>query len=856
MTDSVQLLPRKSDWRWLVIPGLVVLTALLMGLPTLRGTFVGGDDHRLVLNHVYVNHPSFEHAIDLFRIVHRDLYQPIPLLSFQMEFSVAGAMGLLGGEVDSFAWLFHLTNIWLHAVNALLVWLMVRSVCTNIQGVSRETVAGLAGLLFAVHPLQVEVVAWLNGRMMLLSTMFALLAVWSMVRWLTISRHRWAYLTVLFTLLCAISKIRVGLPVILIALPFVMDKRVTRRVITVWAVCVVVTAVFVVVNYRATADAGMFAGAAEHMLGSHIVRGLRSLAWYIEHFIWPVGLASWYPAPGMVAWSDRETFISLIVVAPVLALAVILSCKSRKMMFGFGWFFATIAVTLQLVPTRNTLAADRYMYLPIIGLLLVVALGCERLAAMMSHRMGQRRGRLASGFVVSVLTFTMIAVSWHTAWYYENPVRKAQRLAQLNPEALHVWERLAWAYHHDEQYALAIETARKELSHHDSAARSAAYLVIGVTQHELGQYDKAIESYKAAIAEDPKSARPVYRLALTYETLGQSNEALTWMEKAVEMAPLKNPWINRLASVYRLADRRDDARRLYEQSLRNNPFEVPATIGLAELDAELGTRESYQAAADRLEQLLEWMPENVAARVNLGVVYYALGRTRESANAYLEALKYEPLNLTALLNLGQLHAANGDAQTAWRYYQDALRVGLESVNQVEAVHDFLTTQGQASMTQSLWNDYLLRHPESSKAKSFLIWSAALSGDKVRAKKTLTTLTSDSEKSDPLVTATRIYLALVEKDVSSALEHTEALCGLAASGASARQRLQRRLADLLLVDEDWPWVYCIAARLLIASSDASRAKAFIEFGSERCKDERCQLEIARLQDLLSELETSD
>ena len=105
---------------------MVAVAAVVMGLPTLGGSFVGGDDHRLVLNHVLVNHPSVAHALELFTIVHRDLYQPLPLLTFSAEFAAAKALGLFSEGVGGGARLFHLTNIILHAVNAVLVWAVIR----------------------------------------------------------------------------------------------------------------------------------------------------------------------------------------------------------------------------------------------------------------------------------------------------------------------------------------------------------------------------------------------------------------------------------------------------------------------------------------------------------------------------------------------------------------------------------------------------------------------------------------------------------------------------------------------------------------------------------------------------------
>ena len=154
-----------------IAPAIAVFAlAFLMGFPTLRGSFVGGDDHRLVLNHVLVNHPSLAHAAKLFTIVHRDLYQPIPLLSFSLEFAVADVLGLFDEGLDGGAWIFHLTNVILHAINSVLVFFLVRALCRPDEDTAGARVATIAAALFAIHPLQVEVVAWVNGRMMLLSS--------------------------------------------------------------------------------------------------------------------------------------------------------------------------------------------------------------------------------------------------------------------------------------------------------------------------------------------------------------------------------------------------------------------------------------------------------------------------------------------------------------------------------------------------------------------------------------------------------------------------------------------------------------------------------------------------------------
>ncbi|RME39676.1 MAG: hypothetical protein D6788_04935, partial [Planctomycetota bacterium] len=395
----------------------VVVLALAVGLPTIRGGFVGGDDHRLVLNHALVNHPSLDHAVKLFTTTHRDLYQPVPLLTFQIEFAVAQALDLFSGGVQRGAWLFHLDNAILHAVNAVLVFLLIlrlheRAGASEGRGVSATAEAGgdltppgfvemgeiaraqargsgtngnggergrsctrvslmvaaTAAVLFAVHPFQIEVIAWVNGRMMLLSTLFALASLLVFMRWLERPRVSLLALTFLFVVLCGLSKVRVSLPVLFLIAALARRVRLDRRFWGVLLAVGLITAAFVLINVKSTAEAKLFAEGAEHLRGPRLVRVLMALAFYFRHVVWPAGLCSYYPTPPVVSWNDAGLLWDALTVMAALAVLGWIAWKTAVGRYGTAWFFSALAVTLPFFPARNILAADRYMYLPIIGL--------------------------------------------------------------------------------------------------------------------------------------------------------------------------------------------------------------------------------------------------------------------------------------------------------------------------------------------------------------------------------------------------------------------------------------------------------------------------------------------------------
>ena len=824
--------------RWWAMAALVIVAAVVMGAPTLRGTFVGGDDYRLVLDHVLVNHPSLPHAVKLFTILHRDLYQPVPLLSFSAEFAVAIPLGLFDEAVEGGAWLFHLTNVALHALNALLVFAVILALRGTEHKDSAPTIATIAGVLFAIHPLEVEVVAWINGRMMLLSTLFGLASLVTLNRWLQVNRHRWAVLTAVLVALSAMSKIRISLPVLLLIVPLARRRRITLRFIALWLVCAAFTGGFAVVNYIATDRAGMFSGAAESLHGPPVIRSILALAWYFQHFTWPTGLASWYPTPVRVHWSDPATWRAMAILVPVLVLVIWSAFRWRVARFGFVWFFVTIASTLQLVPTRNTLAADRYMYLPIIGLIWIVAAALYTVHGAASRRWPAYWVRPVTASIAVAVAVAMILTSWHTASFYETAVKKTLRIAELAPETPHVWERLAWALCKSGRYQEAIEVAQREFAHQAKGVRSEAYQVIGTAKLALGQHDDAIADLRRAIEVNPDGPQAPYHLAKALEELGHLDEAAAWYEESVKMAPLANPRLLRLAELYRVLGRSADARATYHKVLVNNSYDVKAAMGIAELDIEEGTVESYRAAEERLTTLLEWMPENSAAWVNLGVARHGLGRTSGAIEAYRRALTKDPAQATAALNLAMMYYETGDVRRAGPLFERAAANGLESFEEVLAVHDFLAAQGAPARAVTLWTDYLLRFPDSIEGRAFAVWSRAMAGEVERA--TVEAAVLDQRHSAlPITTATQAFLALVTGRYEVAVAKTETLCNRGAEGADARERLLRALASVVAGRPDLPWTYCLAARLWLADGQLDNARAFIDLCDRECHDPPCR-----------------
>jgi len=662
---------------WVVVT--VAFLALVMGFPARKGGFVGGDDHRLALNHVFVNHPSFEHAVKLFTIPHRDVCQPLPLLSFQLEFAVANL--LAGGQANeqSVAHLIHWNNILFHAINAVLVWFVIAGLSGRGQIISDDDrfhlwVATVAAVLFAVHPFQTEVIAWLNGRMMLLSTLFALASMLALMAYANKPRSLTFVLTLLFVTLCGLSKVRVALPVLLLLVCLAQRVKLNRRVITLGVLCGLVTGVFVLINMHSTSEAQLFSQGAEHLRGPRLVRVVFALAFYFQHLVWPVGLCSYYPTPPVVTWSEPGLGVAALVVVVSICLLVWISRKTRIGLIGSIWFFAAIVVTLPIFPARNILAADRYMYLPIIGLLLIISTIIvtfyQRYVSTKS--IGLRRMVVIVPTVVFVPL--MIGMGWHVAAFYQNPTSKTERIANLFPDTPRVWEPLGWTYLGVGRYEEALRCAEMELRHTDAPkVMCGGYQLKGMVELRQGNVEGGLKLLHLAVVTDEDNPRAKYRLAKAYDELGRIADSIPWYEQAAKLSPLHNPTLRLLAKAYQRSGRGQDARRVYQQVLENSKgYDVIAVMELAIIAMSAGTQEGYLEAEKRLLNLLQWMPENVNARTNLGVVLRKLGKTAEAIDAYREVLRRAPYHMNATRNLAGIYLEEGDVNKADALIEKAL----------------------------------------------------------------------------------------------------------------------------------------------------------------------------------------
>jgi len=430
-------------------------------LPALQGEILGWDDAEIITHNYRIQYLSADTLLDIFRPVSRygkppfALYVPLTELSIACEYHLAGEA----------AWLYHLNNILLHALNsvlvALLVWRLFRDRLTAL----------LTGALFAVHPLHVESVAWISERKDVLCVCFYLLALLAHVRWQAHGRWRSYLLVQLCGVLALLAKpLAMTLPAVLLlcdvytrrlhhpppagsginfklfplrwwrwlgltaeggaqpSAPGVRPQCAWRGVR--WGVVLekaplaLAALVITLLNVYQQHAHGAFITRHARSVFVNVLMACYGVCLYVIKTVLPVRLSPVYLQPQEVYLTDGITVLAVLVTCAVVVLAVAAWRRGREAGFALAFFCITLVPNSQLVPTGlNIFAADRFYYLPGIGLLYLLAyalrqgLRLPRWRALVAggHRRFSRAAGMAHLDVHGGMADRSIAVGIHVA---------------------------------------------------------------------------------------------------------------------------------------------------------------------------------------------------------------------------------------------------------------------------------------------------------------------------------------------------------------------------------------------------------------------------------------------------------
>jgi Flp pilus assembly protein TadD len=557
-------------------------------------------------------------------------WHPLTWLSHMLDVQLYGLNA--GGH--------HLTSVLLHLANVLLLFGVLRRM-TGAVGRSAFVAA-----LFAVHPLHVESVAWVSERKDVLSGFFWMLAMAAYVRYAAAPRAG-RYLTVclMFVLGLAAKPMIVTLPVALLLLDVWPLDRVRPggaapatpvRLLIEKLPLVALALAAGVATFIVQKDVGAIGSLGAFPLTLRVSNAIVSYVVYVRQAIWPVGLAAYYPYPhAQPAW--WLVLGALVILAGLTAAAVSLRRSRPYLLVGWLWYLVTMVPVIGFIQAGDQLRADRFMYVPLVGLLIVVAWGAVDLAS---------RFRVRSAvLVVSGIAATVVYASVAHA---QVPYWKDSRA--LWTRALQVTDDNHRAHAAIGDLLLSEGRLAGAASHYAEAVRiapgSAEYRFdLGVASSREGRLDAAAAQFAAAVQLDPHHVEAQVGLGAMLARQGRYDEAISHYTAALRDKP-DHALAHRDLGLALLAEgRAADAVRECAESARLDPASADAheALGLAlARDGQLGDAVVALATAVRLG------PGVDTAQVNLGVALMKLERRDEARRAFEAALRLNPANGLAL----------------------------------------------------------------------------------------------------------------------------------------------------------------------------------------------------------------
>ncbi|MBU0765074.1 MAG: tetratricopeptide repeat protein [Bacteroidetes bacterium] len=344
----------------ILVATIAVAAAFIAFYPTLDNGFVNWDDDAGILKNEDIRSLSQESLSAMFSGYYVGHYHPLTTLSFAIEYKMFG----LNPKY------FHLDNLLLHMINTVLVCLIFISLTKKWR------TALLVGILFAIHPLNTESVAWITGRRDLLFSLFFLL---SLLAYLSYNKNMRIILLIISFLLFVLSMLSktsaVTLPVVLLLTDYFSGRKYTRRLLFEKLPFFAVSLVMGIVTVYALKGHGdIYDLAGKYSLLDRALVPFYALMFYIVKFFMPVGLcASYFFHEKTEGFLPVAYYIAPVFVAVVVILAVKMKTMKKEIVFGLLFFFVTISLFLQILPSGRVFAADRYTYLPFLGLFFVIA---------------------------------------------------------------------------------------------------------------------------------------------------------------------------------------------------------------------------------------------------------------------------------------------------------------------------------------------------------------------------------------------------------------------------------------------------------------------------------------------------
>lgn len=590
---------------------IIILITTAAYFPAFQNGITNWDDDSYITNNPTLKEISAENIKQIFSEYYMGNYHPLVMFSLSLDYQIGGENA--DGEIH--AWIYHFTNILLHILNTLLVlWLVYLLL-------GRFDIAVAVALLFGVHTLHVESVAWISERKDVLYALFFISSLISYIYYINKKDIKFYTISLLLFVLSLLSKGQaVSLAVTLLAIDYLFNRKLLdKKVIAEKTPYFILALIFGIVAIYAQKAGDALHDENSYEFYKRIGFAGYTFTQYILKLILPVKLAAIYPYPDILNKSMPAYF--WLFLAPTLSVlyAFYYFVKRNKLIaFSIAFFTINIALLLQLIPVGSAIMADRYAYIPSIGFFIFIAWGIFTITDKYPKQAMLLKGVLAVYLVVLVVLSVQRSKIW------EDNITLWDDTLEKSPKAVVAWNNR------------------------------------GSTKDKDKDHKGAIEDFTRAILYKPDYKHAFYNRGTARKELGKEiNDttllilALNDFNKAIELDEYFVEAYNNRAMV------KENMANYIVDSIRRNTF---LNIALADYDITLELDDGYENAI-----------------VNRGVVKGKLGQLDEAINDFNQAILKDPKNASAYSNRGLAKDHAKDTEGAIADYNMAIEIDPEFI---------------------------------------------------------------------------------------------------------------------------------------------------------------------------------
>jgi len=527
---------------------LILAIPSISFFPCLKNDFINWDDQKYVTENKLIMELSWSNIGNIFNNFYMGHYHPLTLLSYMLEYRFF--------KLSPF--IFHLTNVVLHLMNSLLVFWFV----LLLRG---EVLTSLVvSLLFGIHPLHVESVAWISERKDVLYSFFFLGSLIVYLTYLKTPRMKYYFLSLSLFLFSLLSKsMAMTLPFVLFLCDYLLHRKFERKCLVEKAPFLIVAFIFGIIALFAQESSEMMSQKSSSSLIKNIFIMSEVLTTYFLKLILPIKLSCIYPSiKGMEGlWS----YIYLHLIIGILAAGIIWGRHNKSIPFGIFFFFATI---LPVLPIK--IVADRYTYIPSIGLFFIAAKGFSWLYRSARERIKIVKNIAATLLIVILGTFSFL--TWERCQDWRSSLSLWNNVLKNYPNTPIAYNNLGEAYLRMGDYEKAISNYNQALKMNPEFRRANYFFVNRGSAHlMMGDYEKAIADYHQALRIKPNDANAYHNRGTAYLYKGDVEMAIADFNNALEInSQYAEAYFNKALACEKIG-RNQEAIESYKGFLENVP---------------------------------------------------------------------------------------------------------------------------------------------------------------------------------------------------------------------------------------------------------------------------------------------